>query len=544
LAVRRDGAFAKGSEIIMSNRKYFHDSVTELPPQQGATATGLMIHSAEAAHGSEPMTVYFSLAILASKEQELAQRVAGGERLTPAELDAKYGLQASDTAPLKKWLASSGYQKIEEASDHTRVTATAPAATVAKTLEVELVRVTKNGITYTAARNAPSLPTDISEKVHGIVGLQPFHHVHKHRAYRNARSTAAAEAAMAGAHAANSPPYLPSALLQAFDGANLGLDGQGEGIAILIDTVPNAEDLQLFWSQAKVAGSLACVKTINVNGGSLPPPEGEESLDVEWTSGIAPAATVSVYATGSLAFGPLDAGLQRILDDAKQNPALRVVSISLGLAEPETPAAAMRTQSQIFLRLAALGVNVFVSSGDNGSNPDGTLQVEYPSSDPSVTAVGGTTLTLNPDFSIKSETAWAGSGGGRSVKFARPSWQKGNGVAAGKSRLVPDVAAAADPNTGALVVLNQKGQQIGGTSWSAPTWAGIITLVNQARVKAGKQRLPFFNPLLYPLNGSSSFRDVTSGSNGAYHANAGHDLVTGLGSPNVRSLLKALLEHA
>ncbi len=129
------------------------------------------------------------------------------------------------------------------------------------------------------------------------------------------------------------------------------------------------------------------------------------------------------------------------------------------------------------------------------------------------------------------------------MKFARPSWQTGKGVTAGTTRLVPDVAAAADPNTGALVILNQQGQQIGGTSWAAPTWAAIVALVNQARAKAGKGAVSFLNPLLYPMNGSDSFRDVSQGSNGAYHASAGHDLVSGLGSPNVRSLLKALVER-
>src|SRR5260221_2561139 len=85
---------------------------------------------------------------------------------------------------------------------------------------------------------------------------------------------------------------------------------------------------------------------------------------------------------------------------------------------------------QKFLRLAAAGVNVFVSSGDAGSNPDitgqlpvGPVQVEYAASDPSVIAVGGTTLVLAPDGSVAGETAWAAGGGGKSLFFDRPSWQ-------------------------------------------------------------------------------------------------------------------------
>jgi len=525
----------------MSNRKYFHDSITELPPETGLVGR-LMVKAAEPAHLDEAMPLRFALQVPAATESELARLVESGKSVSASELDSKYGLTEADTAPLKKWLTDQGYSNITESSDHTGLTATAPATTVAKTLAVDLVRVTKDGVTYTAARNAPSLPQDIGAKVHGISGLQPFQHIKKHRAYRTPTSLVAAEAAANGTHATSAPPYVPSALLAAFDGLGLGLDGSGQTIGILIDAAPLNSDLTLFWKAAKIDGSLGRVKVINVNGVALPPPEGEESLDAEWASGIAPGAQVNIYATGSLQFPPLEAGLAKVLEDAKASPALRVLSISLGLGEQETPKASMRTQSSLLLRLAALGVNVLVSTGDDGSTPNGVLEVEYPASDPHVIAVGGTTLNLNSNQSISSETAWSGSGGGKSIKFKRPSWQKGAGVTPGTTRLTPDVAAPADPNTGALVVLNGKGQQIGGTSWSAPTWAGLLALVNQARAKAKKVPLPFLNPLLYRLNGSASFRDVTVGTNGAFQSTPGHDLVTGLGSPQIRSLLNALLE--
>ncbi|HET7539261.1 MAG TPA: S53 family peptidase [Polyangiaceae bacterium] len=525
----------------MSTRKIFHDSVMELPPQPGPTGR-LMVKAADSAHLNESLPVHFSFEIPKEAEAELARRVEAGEQVSASELDSKYSLTAADTAPLRKWLQENGYTNIEESPDHMGVSASATAQALHKSLNVDFVRVTKEGITYTAARNAPSLPQDVAAKVHGISGLQPFRHLKKHRVYRLPAPTAAAAEAAAGKHAAVAPPFLPSALLKAFDGVQSTLDGSGQTIGILIDTFPHDADLTKFWAAAKVPGSLSRIHKINVNNTTLPVPEGEESLDVEWTSGIAPGANINVYATGSLAFAPLNAGLRKILDDAKSDPSLRVVSISLGLGEQETPPAAMRTQNQIFLRLAALGVNVTVSTGDDGSTPQGVLETEYPSSDPNVIAVGGTTLVLKSDSSIQTETGWSGSGGGKSVKFKRPTWQTGKGVTPGSTRLVPDVAAAADPNTGALVVLNNTGQQIGGTSWAAPTWAGILALINQARVNSNKPRLPFLNPRLYPLNGSSSFRDVTSGSNGAYHSTAGHDLVTGLGSPGIRSLTAALLE--
>ncbi len=63
--------------------------------------------------------------------------------------------------------------------------------------------------------------------------------------------------------------------------------------------------------------------------------------------------------------------------------------------------------------------------------------------------------------------------------------------------------------------------------------------MNEARTKAGKPLLPFLNPLIYPLM-STCFRDIKAGSNGAFNAGPGYDLVTGIGVPNVKALIKAL----
>jgi len=231
---------------------------------------------------------------------------------------------------------------------------------------------------------------------------------------------------------------------------------------------------------------------------------------------------------------------------------LRQLSVSLGLGETFMggPDGEVATQHQKFLRLAAMGVNIFVSSGDAGSNPggdgqtpDGPLQAEYAASDTAVVGVGGTSLKLAPgDGSVAEEDGWTGSGGGSSIFFDRPAWQKGNGVPSGSKRLVPDVSAAADPNEGAFLVLHGQPTGIGGTSWAAPVWAGLCALINEARQKAGLPSLPYLNPVIYPLSGTGCFRDVTSGSNGEFTAAAGYDRVTGLGAPDVKQLIAALTE--
>ena len=71
-------------------------------------------------------------------------------------------------------------------------------------------------------------------------------------------------------------------------------------------------------------------------------------------------------------------------------------------------------------------------------------------------------------------------------------------------------------------------------------WAGFCALINEARLKANKPALPFLNPLIYPLMGTAAFRDIKSGSNGAFQAGSGYDMITGIGVPNVKELIKAL----
>ena len=90
---------------------------------------------------------------------------------------------------------------------------------------------------------------------------------------------------------ANAPPYLAPEILKAYGDAGLGLSGKGQEIAILIDTVPLDTDLTAFWAANGVPGSLSRITKINVKGGALPAPSGEETLDAEWASAIAPTQT-------------------------------------------------------------------------------------------------------------------------------------------------------------------------------------------------------------------------------------------------------------
>jgi kumamolisin len=537
----------------MPDRKIFQDSVTPLPVQTGLTPNGLMVQAIQPDHRGESMTLLFSLAIPKAAQDELESRVAKGQVISFDEMKKSYSPNAADVTQLQNWLKAQGYEIVKIAPDGTGVYAKANITQIEQSLQTRMVRVTKDGLTYTASQNAPSLPADVGKSVHAIIGLQPFRQAHKNsrkRAPRNGNRETLPDAAAAAPapNIANQPPYLVNEVLKAYNADGLNVSGRGQTIAILIDAFPADSDLKAFWRSNDVAVTLSQIEKINVNGGHIPAPEGEETLDTEWSSGIAPGATIRIYATGSLSFVDLDLALDRIIADLPTQPGLRQLSISLGLGETFMggPAGEVATQHQKFVRLAAAGVNVFVSSGDAGSNPDQTghnagptTQAEYESSDPFVIGVGGTSLKLASTGRVADETAWSSGGGGKSIYFSRPPWQTAPGAPAVTQRMVPDVSLAADPDEGAFLVLHGKVTQIGGTSWSAPVWAGFCALINEARTKAQKPALPFLNPLIYPLI-NTCFRDISKGTNGAFEAGPGYDMVTGLGVPNVKALIQAL----
>ena len=324
---------------------------------------------------------------------------------------------------------------------------------------------------YTSAITAPNLPGDLAPLLVGINGLQPQIHAHKH--IMRPQATAASTAS-----------FTPSAIVQAYGAKSVytqGYTGSGQTIAIVIDTFPAKSDLQLFWANTAINQSINNITFIQAVTGTLDAASGEETLDTEWSSAMAPACHVRVYACTDLGSSDLDEGYQQVYEDVLTHPEdnIHEMSMSFGAGEVDETAAAALTDDQFFAELAAAGISLFASSGDGGSTPDvnggsnGSLQVESPASDPNVTAVGGTSLFVNVIGAYTSETAWSLSGGGTSVVFGRPRWQTGTGVAAGNFRLVPDVCSAADPERGAVYYFHGLRQIIGGRAGVLPRGPGF-----------------------------------------------------------------------
>ncbi|MDQ1534192.1 MAG: hypothetical protein QOF28_1953, partial [Actinomycetota bacterium] len=260
----------------------------------------------------------------------------------------------------------------------------------------------------------------------------------------------------------------------------------------------------------------------------------ETALDVESAHGVAPGSRMKYWLGSTDGSGHASvAALEQALD-AAANDSVKVVSNSWGF-DADVHLANMDASLQ---HAAAVGKTFFFSSGDSAT-------VSYPATSPYVVSVGGTNLNLSGSFGYVSERAWSGSGTGCSEVFGRPSWQVGVGTfATCDGRAEPDVAADADPATGAYVEVGGLHGSVGGTSLAAPLWAGMTAVWNQANITAGKPEVGFAAPLLYSLGNNKivyhdTFHDVTTGSAGGNPAGAGWDQVTGWGSPNLANLIAA-----
>ena len=281
----------------------------------------------------------------------------------------------------------------------------------------------------------------------------------------------------------------------------------------------------------------------------------ECAADLQIAGTIAPAASYVIYFADSTHDGILNA-YYNLLSKSPRRPT--IISISYVIAEELVSKQQMSLFNRAAQVAAALGVTTCVASGDGGSPTHDALKiwppgimphVNYPANSPYVLACGGTSLQAR-DGRITSEVAWnnlaqvvSATGGGISTVFGQPSYQAWAGVPvrAGtmseRGRGVPDVASDADPLTGYKLMLGQEiVQNMGGTSCSAPLWAGLIARINHAMgVRCG-----FLNPWLYVLANSGGLRSITSGGNGAYCAAKRWDACTGLGAPHGKRLLQAL----
>lgn len=273
--------------------------------------------------------------------------------------------------------------------------------------------------------------------------------------------------------------------------------------------------------------TVPCFQKVDQRGGTKYPKVNagwalEIAMDVEAAHAVCENCSILLVEADSNSYTNLMAAVDRaVLMGAK------VVSNSYGSSE-------FSGETLYDSHFNKPGVAFTFSSGDSGYG------TSYPAASKYVIAVGGTTLNVNKNsdgsYSYGSETAWAGSGSGCSAYQAKPSWQLvvADSVCNDK-RMIADVSAVADPQTGASVYSSvryqgQKGWfQVGGTSLSAPVVAGVYALKGDMSTVT--------NPASLPYSRQTNLNDVTQGSNGncgTYMCNAqnSYDGPTGLGTPH------------
>jgi hypothetical protein len=324
-------------------------------------------------------------------------------------------------------------------------------------------------------------------------------------------------------------------------------DGSGQTIAVVVayDDPNIGSDLKQFDLSLGLADPPSFTKYVQAGltqsdpGWSL-----ETALDVEWAHATAPRANLVLVEAGTASLGDLFGAV----NFARSLPGVVAVSMSWGTGEfyGQSSYDSLFTTPPGHIGGSGLpgGVTFVAASGDSGAW-SGT---SYPASSVNVLSVGATSLNLGANSSYAGERGWIGSTGGFSAIEPAPAYQAGAQAAQGLNyglRTTPDVSIVGDPTTGVSVysTVPYGGQTgwytVGGTSASAPQWAGLVAVADQGLALAGKGSLANAQAALYQVP-SSSFHNVSSGFNG-YSATTGYNLVTGLGSPIANRVVAGLL---
>jgi len=304
----------------------------------------------------------------------------------------------------------------------------------------------------------------------------------------------------------------------------------------------------------------------------------EECMDLQAVYTMAPYATIRIIcALGDSLTYINDAVQYAINFKDGNNKNTDIITMSFGINETSITSSNITSWSS-FYKSNTLSLSLIASVGDTSDT------IAFPSNLSNILSVGGTALFMNENSKIGNKTitqgnyvktidnnntyltefAWNGSSGGISKFISMPSYQTNAGISLFNTsitkRTTPDVAAVADPYTGALIYAANTLQILGGTSLSAPLWAGILAVINQQRINLGKSQLHTNTPngstlhnALYDTTNTfidqgsaiststfDLFRDIQYGYSGINVSDGGYDLITGLGSPCV-ALYKRLI---
>ncbi|GDY33820.1 S53 family peptidase [Gandjariella thermophila] len=524
-----------------------------LVPLAASVAPGLDLATRTGPESTvRPMSVAVSLKLRNQSELDaLLGRITDpasadyGHYLTPEEFRDRFAPTAQQADVVAGYLRAHGLTASTSANRQV-VDATGTVAQIEAAFGTTLSRWHDRAANrdFTANDTAVSLPGDVAGLVAGVAGLNDHYPRHHSHVRPNAPRVGSGPAG----------GYTPTELRGAYTVDRLlksGVDGSGQKIGLMEFAAFEQKNITAYDQFYRTGSPAPQVRPVDGGSTTLGDAQVEVELDIEVAHAIAPKATTVVYEAPNSDAGEIDMWNAMVADNVP------VVSSSWGLCELDRTQANIRAVDQVAKQAAAQGMTVLSAAGDSGAydcERDGTnnakkLAVDFPASDPYVTSVGGTTLTLGPNSSYGTETVWNegggwAGGGGYSSAFARPAWQTGSGVHATNKRQTPDVSAAAAGGEYSVYSQGRWGT-VGGTSAATPLWAAYLALYDQKAASAGRPRLGSANPALYRVGGSgdrgAAFHDVLTGNNRHYPATPGYDLASGWGSPNADALTAALL---
>ena len=472
---------------------------------------------------------------------------AYGQWLSDAQFLSRHAPTEAQVAAVVDHLRKAGFVNITVAPNRLLVEADGTAGVARSAFRTELARFEVEGRRLFANIREASVPKALDGIVQSVLGLQNVDQLHTlARVVEPSAARGVQPQAAVAAHGFN-----PLAYQQAYGvGSTPTAANTTVGIISAGDLSATLSDFAQFKAQNNLSTPTPTVVTVGTPGtdtsGTI-----EWDLDSQSIAGITGGGIQGIvfYAANSLANANITAAYNRAVTDG----VVKLVNVSLGECESSANSdGSLAADDQIFKAGIAKGIIFSVSSGDSGSHECSVLfktknnvSVSSPASSPYVVAVGGTTLLTDAAGNYASESAWSGSGGGYSAYEARPSWQAN--VVTGTKRGVPDVALAADPNTGAIIIVNGKSTQVGGTSLASPLFVGLYARIESATGNSHG----FPNPSFYSTFPTTPglVHDVTTGSNGTssttayYAAKAGWDPVTGFGSPIIGSLYSYVAAH-
>ncbi len=449
--------------------------------------------------------------------------------ISVAEFTDRFGPTQADYEAVTAFLRGQGLAVGEPAANRMLVQVNGAVADIERTFHVKigLYRAPAEARLFMAPDRPPSL--DLAVPILQVIGLDNFVLPYP----KLVRSTV-----RIGGRIGSGPngQFIGTDMRKAYYPTGT-LTGSGQSIGLFEFAGYNIADVNAFF--AKGYGPANSVQIIGVQTDSQPLSctggcdDSEQALDIEYAISMAPGlASVGVY-VGNIA--------EDILNKMATDN-IKIVSSSWGWAEN------FASDDAIFKEYEVQGQTNLTASGDYSSL---AASGPWPEEDANIIAVGGTDLaTATPGGVWSGESGWSGSAGGPSLDktiLIEPYQAAISGNTGGASktlRNVPDIALNADTDMEICANGGCSGGN-GGTSFASPMWAGIIAMANQQALAAGKPVVGFINPAVYALAAQTSykaqFHDIIHGRSGMFTAQAGYDLVTGIGSPKGQAFINALV---